>query len=489
MPGGYGILKVMERNFFSEGFEGFLREKADQYKLYPSDRVWKNINRELHPRKKWPYLAAVLLLLGIGMGGRYYVQDKDDSTLNATNLPGRSSSDLQVASLNPAAGKDETPYRTDKAVSGSGLHVASRNSTLLQKRTKPASTEPILASKPSPRTTLTSPGEGNPTSSTTPLNAMASLKAGVEPDALGHADIASLDQLDRQLPSRTDHVQAQVKAEWKSPAAEPSVNEQQYTVNPVIPLTRFQPKARKLGWVMYVTPSVSYRRLSGKASNASYPSYSNVAYNANFGFPGDVNAAVNHRPSMGMELGMALVYPLNKVLRLKAGLQLNYNEYLIQAFSYVPEMASFGANNNGLYSTPINQVSFYRNFNGYSRTWLRNQHFMISMPVGFELNVVGDDQHVQFSLASTIQPTYMLNDNAFLLSTNLKNYAETPSLYRDWNVNGAVEAFLTIPMGSVKWVLGPQFRYQMLSSYTDNYPIREHLVDYGFKVGLKKTIK
>ena len=44
-------------------------------------------------------------------------------------------------------------------------------------------------------------------------------------------------------------------------------------------------------------------------------------------------------------------------------------------------------------------------------------------------------------------------------------------------------------MGSVKWIVGPQFRYQMLSSYTDNYPIREHLVDYGLKVGLKKTIK
>jgi hypothetical protein len=37
--------------------------------------------------------------------------------------------------------------------------------------------------------------------------------------------------------------------------------------------------------------------------------------------------------------------------------------------------------------------------------------------------------------------------------------------------------------------MGPQMRYQLLSSYKEDYPIREHLVDYGFKIGIQKTLK
>jgi hypothetical protein len=41
----------------------------------------------------------------------------------------------------------------------------------------------------------------------------------------------------------------------------------------------------------------------------------------------------------------------------------------------------------------------------------------------------------------------------------------------------------------VKWTVGPQIRYQIFSSYKKEYPIIEHLKDYGFKIGLSKTIK
>jgi hypothetical protein len=83
----------------------------------------------------------------------------------------------------------------------------------------------------------------------------------------------------------------------------------------------------------------------------------------------------------------------------------------------------------------------------------------------------------------------MLNNQAYLLSTNLRNYAKVPSLYRDFHINTAIEAFLSINMGSYKWNIGPQIRYQLLSSYKQNYPIKEHLYDYGFKVGVTKTLR
>ena len=113
---------------------------------------------------------------------------------------------------------------------------------------------------------------------------------------------------------------------------------------------------------------------------------------------------------------------------------------------------------------------------------------MISVPLGVELTVIGN-KRVAFNVASTIQPTYVIRNQAYLVSTNLKNYAEEPSLYRKWNLNAGGEAFMSINTGTVTWVVGPQIRYQILSSYKEKYPIKEHLIDYGFKIGVTKILK
>src|SRR5687767_15955897 len=55
----------MKRNFYTDDFEDLIREKADQYRMYPSEKVWKEINRSLHSRRKWYWSGFVLLLTGI----------------------------------------------------------------------------------------------------------------------------------------------------------------------------------------------------------------------------------------------------------------------------------------------------------------------------------------------------------------------------------------------------------------------------------------
>src|ERR1043166_9022024 len=52
----------MERNFNNE-FERFLKENADQYRMYPSAKVWNGIYNSLHTRRKWFGLGIILLLL------------------------------------------------------------------------------------------------------------------------------------------------------------------------------------------------------------------------------------------------------------------------------------------------------------------------------------------------------------------------------------------------------------------------------------------
>src|SRR6478609_11197000 len=56
----------MERRLHNDEFEDLLREKSDQFRMYPSDKVWKEINRSMHPRRKWYWLGMALLLSGLG---------------------------------------------------------------------------------------------------------------------------------------------------------------------------------------------------------------------------------------------------------------------------------------------------------------------------------------------------------------------------------------------------------------------------------------
>ena len=53
-----------------------------------------------------------------------------------------------------------------------------------------------------------------------------------------------------------------------------------------------------------------------------------------------------------------------------------------------------------------------------------------------------------------------------------------------WNVNTAVETFVNYSTGRISWQVGPQVRYQLLSSFIDKYPVKENLFDFGLKIGL-----
>src|SRR6516162_7042313 len=55
----------MERDFYNEEFEDLIREKTDQYKMYPSEKVWKEIYGSLHTRKRRWVIGMSVLISGI----------------------------------------------------------------------------------------------------------------------------------------------------------------------------------------------------------------------------------------------------------------------------------------------------------------------------------------------------------------------------------------------------------------------------------------
>lgn len=254
-----------------------------------------------------------------------------------------------------------------------------------------------------------------------------------------------------------------------------------YTIESVVNSFQKPAVARKVFFQFYLAPTISYRKLSenkaflrSAATSGTVPV--SVAYN-------DVNKAVTHKPDVGLEAGVAAKYPLSRSLFLKAGIQFNVSRYGIRAFNNPGEIATI-ALDAGSGTNSISKETRYRNFNGSRTNWLQNLYYTTSIPFGAEFHIKARKKSNYFGFASTIQPTYIISDHAYLLSTDYKNYVEVPSLIRRWNMNAGFEAFVGYSNGSTQWQIGPQVRYQMRSSFIDQYPLKENLFDFGLKVGV-----
>jgi hypothetical protein len=112
----------------------------------------------------------------------------------------------------------------------------------------------------------------------------------------------------------------------------------------------------------------------------------------------------------------------------------------------------------------------------------------VSIPIGVELKILGN-KRVQLNVAGTVQPSYLLFNDTYLLSTDYVNYAKETSLVQKWNLHTSFETFISYNVGGIRWQVGPQFRYQLLSTYNDRYPIKEYMMEYGIKVGVSKTLR
>jgi len=431
-------IQVNMRQEPTDELEDLLRERSDQYLLYPSDRVWNNIQKELHPNRTLRYgLLVLFLFLGTTTA---IVVNKEKASYASSPLG-------QVAA--------KFVERDLIATMADGYAETNVSNTGIDR-----------------------------------YNAFQHNQA--QKHLTSFAEIASPEQKDLtvQLPNNLEIAALQAKLqENKTPETVVPKEDKKNAIGAAIETVIEQAKKikRNASWQIYASPTMGYRRLKGEASGSTYQ-YSVFSLSTNAVFARNVKDAVSHKPGMGFEIGTAMFYPLSQKLNFKAGLQANYNHYQIEAYSAVPEIANYGMNNYAFGSYPISAVSFYRNNSGYSPAILRNEHYMISMPVGIDYEIAGT-RKLNFSVASTLQPTYVFANYSYLLSTDLKHYAKEPTLNRRWNMNAAIEANLNIEKGGFKWSIAPQFRYQMLSSFKKKYPIKENLTDFGIKVGVIKTIK
>jgi hypothetical protein len=457
----------MESNFNNKEFEQYVKRNADQYRMIPSEKVWKGINGALHTRRRWYGLGLALLLLLTGgsvtwVMVSYPVSKKQNisSVKNSQSIPIQPVNSNQVSS-----------------------NVTSENiSDLLPFNKFNKDNTPI---------------PGNQSNETLNKDAKYNTESSLHTDnkvmvtALPVEDLFPETPAEKKVPinlniatanniSRDDDMQKvavnkpiEVSGNWNTQ------NKEIYPLSIESIVNSYQPKKlnKKLSWQLYFAPTVSYRKLS---ENKTYHSSSSAnTNNLPFASLSDVNKAVVHKPDMGLELGISARYPLTKHLKLRGGLQFNINRYDIKAFIFNGERARIDLNGG----PDISTWTHYRNYGGFKSDWLKNFYFTVSAPIGAELRLFGNNK-TNFGIAGTVQPTYILSDRAYLISTDYKNYAEVPWLIRNVNVNTSFETFISYKSRRTRWQVGPQVRYQILSSFQNKYPIKENLFDFGLKVGI-----
>lgn len=470
----------MESNYNNENFERFLRESTDQYRMYASENVWKNIYSYLHTRRRW-FGIGLILLLSAGfvttimltnnsVSGNHQVADKKVFS-SAKQEPVENTTEPESLILTPYSNNKVT---TKEKTSLLQSFKSSDDNTDYNSVVLPGAREISLEDQDHNINNVLLPFEksGVVLESTAPGNTSLQNVTVLTPLRLNFTDQLT-DQDEIIYPNNpTDRNERLVNNAGIFKVNLLSDNRLS-TIESVI--NSYTRRNKRLSFQYYFTPTISYRKLS---ENKSYIQ----SQNSGATLYGNINNVVTHKPDLGLEVGVSARYTLNKLLKVRAGLQFNTSRYDIKAFSYASEPTTI-ALNTGYSVDSIRTTSNYRNFNGYTSDWLHNFYFQISMPVGVELRLAGDDK-VQFGIASTLQPTYILGDRVYLLSSNYKNYAEVPSLIRRWNMNTSLEAFVSYSTGKMNWQIGPQVRYQLYSSYVKEYPVKENLFDFGLKIGV-----
>jgi hypothetical protein len=477
----------MKRNFYTDDFEDLIRQKADQYRMYPSEKVWKEINRSLHSRRKWYWSGFILLLSGISYfainqlitpGANIRLAKSTTTPATESNaaakvipIPAFGTVPPRSASRQRSSFNETAPLQTDEAAGSSDNNTPPQVVLPYVQATLPVESS-VTGLAPvfdifTRKQVVTAEENDEPYGDLRPLMMDKIAVAAVAPEG------SNAEKATNEKPSSLMDVEETQKFNWL----------QEFAVYELL-----APKTKRTSLQFFFSPTINYRKLTGKNDADMRSDVKSIPIAMNI--IGDLDGLVNHKPALGFEMGSSILYASNKNLTLKAGLQFNYSRYDIMAYSsYSAEIATIALGSQFTATTDsITNYTRIRNFGGDAKEDLKNQYFQLSVPVGLEYRLLGNDR-LQVKVAGSIQPTYLINANSYLITTDYKNYTREPSLVRRWNVNTSAEAFISYQTAGVKWQIGPQFRYQLLSSYADEYPIREYLMEYGIKVGVSKTIR
>jgi len=483
---------VMEHQNYKDEFEQFLHDEVKQHRMYPSDHIWKKIRTELHGNNSWPALSFISLFIITSLTLSTLLINHPAKFPVQLPLPAQPIRTTEVTTTAINGKEVEENYFTRMA---SGRVTAA---TLAQLNPQPVD-EPLVtvhniadavtAVAPLPeKTVITNTGKAVAFKSLPPNPSFLAMNKEI-PQQQNTAVLLIADNNEQQPATGTtgnDAVKPETTVQQLVTASLTN-NKEQHTYNPVVFPTH--KKNSRVGIQFYLTPSTSYRKLTDeKLKEIIQPASTAVNSPLSQNSSSDVNNVVRHKPAIGLEFGFAVLYNMSNRLKFKTGLQMNIRQYYIETFqSPTDDLATISLiNYRGVEN--INLYSPYNNNSGLKATQLDNKLYQVSIPLGIQWEIL-NGKHFGVNTEASVQPTFTLNKKVYLLSTDLRHYADGSSLLRKWNINTSVGVNLTYKTaGGVTIQLGPQVRYQHLPTYSNLYPIKEYLLDYGARLGITKQL-
>ncbi len=556
----------MENNPDMVSFEDFIQQQSDDFRMYPSQRVWHSVYNNLHPGRKWPSISmCIVLLTTLFLVGYLNTTDTRgtiaQSQLTNTNIANRSTYSANSFSIlsnetflsalnlisktdnltaknkvappstylaNPAftTVKTNSPVAVNKSISISNSNIlADENLSAINIKSSLINSHRLLNTAQSG---LTSPASkvyvndvkgssvvykvqasDKPTFASTTTNNSVAVEKSIIANVENLTEKEELSQvLNKRLSNENDInvIVMQVEATSKNSISETALAKISIGTagTPLANKTNINPDDRS--WIenyalynkpatkkwkgrvetqAYITPSIVYRQLHDNAAGKNRGLNSNNSYINNT----DVNNSVTQSPSLGFEMGFNWLYQLPKGIKLKAGFQLNYTRYAIHAFdNHHPTATSLSMNrstNDVLYevfrSTP------FSNRVGLDAVKLHNQTVQISIPMGLDIKLAGND-NFEWYAGATIQPTYVVTGKSYLLSSDRRNYVKDNSMLNHFNMNAGFETYLSFKKDGYTLQVGPQFRTQLFSTNSKMFTIEECLQGYGLKIGISKKL-
>lgn len=485
----------MEYNDFQQDdLERFLQDTANDHRMYPSDHIWKNIRTSLHGKQTWPALTVISLFIicGLTISTLLFSPSKEVYLLTSHHNEIKNHP-TTVAKNNSISHKATAAYIGQLEPNNFTLQTMA----LVSSNRKAANDFPSASEIPADNIEAISSSDRHKRL-TLAENIQNEIGIDIETSrkVLAQLEFISTKTVSSEInkTNQEDKEKINLLKTIKEDITASIDNSYLKKINSPKQQFLILKKLSKLEFQFYTTPSKSYRTLSdAEVKNIIQP---NITANtslqtvpmAALNYSANVNDVVRHRAATGLEIGAAALYKISDRLKFKTGAQLNVRQYQIETFkTFSRDLNSISLiNNNGIQT--INFLSSYNNQSGYQSAKLNNKTYQLAIPLGIEWEMLKGDP-LSLSMETSVQPTVSLNNNTYLLSTDYKNYTDGGNFFRKWNINTSAGINISYKAGQNLWQIGPQIRYQHLPTYTNQYPIKEHLMDYGIRLAVTRQWK
>jgi hypothetical protein len=509
----------MERRFDMSDFEQSLKDHADQFKMIPSKRVWNGLYNNLHPGSKWPSItvAVVFIITLVTIGSLNnnssikLVHSVNTNTNSATNNP---KSEIETQGGEAFASQSES--RSNSAI----IDVKKNTNSLLEGEAdiQPKnSTDKISSSSLSmvvnnlrgkDESQIQNKLPSNPVRLKTEEVSLEDLQS----PALNPVNEQKIEISILQKPVITQLDLQPIFAQQQQKLSDDLFIPVSHKILPVpssgslsgtlIDIDRIEPllpnkkdilsdntainankfhkkKNNKIEWTFYVNPTISTVSFNKKTVQPSNNTSSLVVLSNQPSFN------IIHNPRFGVETGAEMSLQIAKKLQFITGLNVSYSGFNNVSNLVHPTFATLNLMDKNGETYSKSYITHYGNGQSQDHINLVNYSIEASIPLGIQYNIFGNKK-IKIDVSSLLEPSVVMRDNAYLISADGRYYVNDPMLVRRTNVDGHFGSYITFIGKKIKWHLGPDFRYQLFSTYKNIYPTKEHLVDYGIRIGISK---